>query len=186
MSEESALAAPSAPALMEEEPVPAAAEGSAGDVDPAAAGGDAAPAALSASERRRSRWGGKKEDEGAPATPPNGAEEPAKKRSRWGSKPSAAPASAQPADPLLMAVQMGIPLATLQHMNAKQQEMLPSIKARMDEIDVLLRLPDIMAQTKASSECLAEVARVLGASAGGADVTLLDFMESKAAQWYEK
>ena len=41
-----------------------------------------------------------------------------------------------------MAVQMGIPLATLQHMTPKQQESLPQLKQRIDEIDVLLRLPD--------------------------------------------
>ena len=37
---------------------------------------------------------------------------------------------------------MGIPLATLQHMSAKQQESLPQMKLRVDEIDLLLRLPD--------------------------------------------
>ena len=71
----------------------------------------------------------------APAAP-DSADGQSRKRSRWGGKKE------EPADPLLMAVQMGIPLATLQHMSAKQQESLPAMKQRVDEIDLLLRLPD--------------------------------------------
>ena len=86
-------------------------------------------------EKRRSRWGSKAaaEPESSAVVPADGA----RKRSRWGGKKDDGPA-----DPLMMAVQMGIPLATLQHMSAKQQEMLPQMKQRVDEIDLLLRLPD--------------------------------------------
>ena len=70
-----------------------------------------------------------------PSPGADGAAAPPAKKSRWGKKE-------EPADPLLMAVQMGIPLATLQHMSAQQQEMLPALKQRVDEIDLLLRLPD--------------------------------------------
>ena len=89
------------------------------------------------SSRRRSRWGNKTEGEDAVApTSTDGGDAGGRKRSRWGTKKE------EPSDPLMMAVQMGIPLATLQHMSAQQQESLPKLKQRVDEIDVLLRLPD--------------------------------------------
>ena len=98
-----------------------------------------APAPPPTEGKRKSRWGTKVEQPAASPLPEAGApaeDGGARKRSRWGTKKE------EPADPLLMAVQMGIPLATLQHMSAKQQEMLPQLKRRVDEIDLLLRLPD--------------------------------------------
>lgn len=102
----------------------------------AAEDGAAAPAPAEA-PKRKSRWGGKAEGVAAAdvAALAQAADVP-RKRSRWGTKKE------EPADPLLMAVQMGIPLATLQHMSAKQQEELPKLKGRINEIDLLLRLPD--------------------------------------------
>ena len=143
------VAAPAAPENVDE----AAAAPAATQDPPAAESTDAAPDAAAAAEPapkpKRSRWGGKvegdadsgeakrsrwggKEDGGTP-TDGDGT---ARKRSRWGSKPK------EPTDPLLIAVQLGIPLATLQHMAPAQQEMLPGVKARVDEIDLLLRLDD--------------------------------------------
>ena len=76
---------------------------------------------------RASRWGAKMEedptDQEAPAEAP-------RKRSRWGSKP------AQSTDPVMLAVQLGIPLATLQQMTAEQQQMLPALKSKIDEVDL--------------------------------------------------
>ena len=87
----------------------------------------AAPAVSeSADGKRRSRWGAKTEDAAASSEAPAAA----RKRSRWGSKP------AQTADPVTLAVQLGIPLATLQQMTAEQQQMLPVIKSKIDEIDL--------------------------------------------------
>ena len=94
--------------------------------------------AANAPKQRRSRWGTKADNlpsQPAILTQADNADG-SRKRSRWGGKKE------EPADPLLMAVQMGIPLATLQHMSAKQQESLPQLKQRVDEIDLLLRLPD--------------------------------------------
>ena len=67
---------------------------------------------------------------------PAGSDEPQRKRSRWGSKKE------EVTDPLLIAVQMGIPLVALQQMSSEQKASLPLVKRRVDEIDVLLRLPD--------------------------------------------
>ena len=84
------------------------------------------------SSRRRSRWGGRKEDDLADSLATQGP----KKRSRWGAK------STHSGDPVLLAVQLGLPLAMLQHMTVEQQQTLPRLKEQIDEIDVLLRLPD--------------------------------------------
>ena len=81
------------------------------------------------SSRRRSRWGGKK-DAAEPAEG-DGENDAPKKRSRWGSKPK------ESIDPVLLAVQLGLPLATLQHMSADQQQMLPKLKEKIEEIDLL-------------------------------------------------
>ena len=88
----------------------------------------AAPAAApeSTDGKRRSRWGAKTED----AADDSEAPAAARKRSRWGSKP------AQTMDPVTLAVQLGIPLAILQQMTAEQQQMLPVIKSKIDEIDL--------------------------------------------------
>ena len=77
--------------------------------------------AANAPKQRRSRWGTKADNlpsQPAILTQADNADG-SRKRSRWGGKKE------EPADPLLMAVQMGIPLATLRHMSAKQQESLP-------------------------------------------------------------
>ena len=87
---------------------------------------EAAAAPESVDGKRRSRWGAKTED--APGN--SEAPAPARKRSRWGSKP------AQSTDPVTLAVQLGIPLATLQQMTAEQQQMLPVIKSKIDEVDL--------------------------------------------------
>ena len=55
-----------------------------------------------AAKPKRSRWGSKKDEE-------------PKKRSRWGATP------AESSDPLQLAVQLGLPLAALQNMDAEQQ-----------------------------------------------------------------
>ena len=129
------FATPGADGMEQPESVEAAAPAAPPDVvatngEAAAAPADAAGAvAEDAPKPKKSRWGNK---EPVPSPAEDGA---SRKRSRWGKKE-------EPADPLLMAVQMGIPLATLQHMSAKQQEMLPQLKQRVDEIDLLLRLPD--------------------------------------------
>ena len=86
-----------------------------------------APAPESAEGKRRSRWGAKSED-AEPAEAAAGQQ--ARKRSRWGNKPQPA------ADPVTLAVQLGIPLATLQQMTAEQQQILPSIKSKIDDIDL--------------------------------------------------
>jgi splicing factor 1 len=82
---------------------------------------------------KRSRWGSKKEESPADA---GGAAADGKKRSRWGAKPT------EVSDPLQLAVQLGLPLAALQNMSSEQQASLPRLKQRVDEIDLLLRLPD--------------------------------------------
>ena len=87
---------------------------------------EAAAAPESADGKRRSRWGAKTEDAAGNSDVPA----PARKRSRWGSKP------AQSTDPVTLAVQLGIPLATLQQMTAEQQQMLPVIKSKIDEVDL--------------------------------------------------
>ena len=86
---------------------------------------------------KRSRWGSRVVEPGAtPAARPASSEDPVKKRSRWGAK------TKEPDDPLLIAVQLGIPLATLQNMPQAQAALLPDVKQRCDELDLLLRLPD--------------------------------------------
>ena len=87
---------------------------------------EAAAAPESVDGKRRSRWGAKTEDAAGNSDVPA----PARKRSRWGSKP------AQSTDPVTLAVQLGIPLATLQQMTAEQQQMLPVIKSKIDEVDL--------------------------------------------------
>ena len=87
---------------------------------------EAAAAPESVDGKRRSRWGAKTEDAAGNSEAPA----PARKRSRWGSKP------AQSTDPVTLAVQLGIPLATLQQMTAEQQQMLPVIKSKIDEVDL--------------------------------------------------
>ena len=143
-------AAVEAPAVPDPSQPSAAAAGAGAD----AAAAPPSAASLGAERRRRSRWGNKSEDTSATAAAAGAAaiqqlpgaavpvaaaaadgEQP-RKRSRWGTKKE------EVADPLLMAVQMGIPLATLQQMSDKQKESLPKLKMRIDEIDVLLRLPD--------------------------------------------
>lgn len=99
---------------------------------PAPESAEQAAAPESADGKRRSRWGAKTEDAAGISEAPAAA----RKRSRWGSKP------AQTSDPVTLAVQLGIPLATLQQMTAEQQQMLPVIKSKIDEIDLQLRLPD--------------------------------------------
>ncbi|KAL1495898.1 hypothetical protein AB1Y20_014541 [Prymnesium parvum] len=117
-------------------PSPAQEEGgTTADTNTARRATDEAPATAAetgSAKQRRSRWGGK-----ALAEDSGGADEGgAKKRSRWGTK------TQQVVDPVVLAVQLGLPLATLQHMSAEQQEMLPQLKKKIDEIDILLRLPD--------------------------------------------
>ena len=107
-------------------PPPAAAAESA--PAPTASGAAPAPAA-GAPTKRRSRWGGKVDVASESAR--NGVA----KKSRWGAKKTVT-------DPVQLAVQLGLPLATLQHMSAEQQQTLPQIKERMDEIDLLMQLPD--------------------------------------------
>ena len=87
---------------------------------------EAAAAPESVDGKRRSRWGAKTEDAAGNSEAPA----PARKRSRWGSKP------AQSTDPVTLAVQLGIPLATLRQMTAEQQQMLPVIKSKIDEVDL--------------------------------------------------
>jgi hypothetical protein len=93
---------------------------------PAPESAEQAAAPESADGKRRSRWGAKTEDAAGISEAPAAA----RKRSRWGSKP------AQTSDPVTLAVQLGIPLATLQQMTAEQQQMLPVIKSKIDEIDL--------------------------------------------------
>ncbi len=99
---------------------------------PGSAGVPANAGAADGSAKRRSRWGAKVETTAAPAQPAD-AEQP-KKRSRWGSKPAT--------DPMSLAVQLGIPLATLQAMSEEQRASLPAIKLRLEAIDALLGTPD--------------------------------------------
>ena len=96
---------------------------------PAAAPADAAAAPAEApapEKKRRSRWGAKvDEGDGQP-----------QKRSRWGDK--------QPVvqDPMVLAIQLGLPLASIQQMTAAQQQSMPAIKAGVERIELLLRLDD--------------------------------------------
>eukprot|EP00965_Chrysotila_dentata_P167991 5547207-Pleurochrysis_carterae.AAC.1 len=99
-----------------------------------AAPGDAA-AAAAREGRRRSRWGGKLAEDSAASAPSEAEEGGKKKKTRWGTR------NTDVADPVVLAVQLGIPLATLQHMSAEQQQTLPGIKKQMDEIDVLCACP---------------------------------------------
>ena len=87
-----------------------------------------APGPDSADGKRRSRWGAKTEDE--PNSEPAADGAAPRKRSRWGNKPQ------QVADPVMLAVQLGIPLATLQQMTAEQQHNLPVVKSKIEEIDL--------------------------------------------------
>ena len=93
---------------------------------PAPESAEPAAAPESTDGKRRSRWGAKTEDAAGNSEAPAAA----RKRSRWGSKP------AQNTDPVTLAVQLGIPLATLQQMTAEQQQMLPVIKSKIDEVDL--------------------------------------------------
>lgn len=126
-----AMATATADAAVSEAPPPAplpvepAGPPVASDATPSLTPEDAAPRV------KRSRWGSKKDESAAGAGVSDG-----KKRSRWGAKPT------ETSDPLQLAVQLGLPLAALQNMSAEQQASLPRLKQRVDEIDLLLRLPD--------------------------------------------
>ena len=121
-AENGAEAQPAEPALAHEVDAPAPAPGEGGDTG-----------------RRRSRWGSKKDGDatadGADAAAD--APAPARKRSRWGSRETK-----QTNDPVTLMVHLGLPLATLQQMTAEQQQSLPALKEKMEEIDLLLSLPD--------------------------------------------
>ena len=82
-----------------------------------------AEAPAPAPRQKRSRWGAGKSE--APAAADTPAAEAPKKRSRWGAKP------AEATDPIQLAVQLGLPLATLQHMSSEQQASLPKLKEKV-------------------------------------------------------
>jgi len=72
----------------------------------------------------------------APAAPAEAPAPEKKRRSRWGDK--------QPVvqDPMVLAIQLGLPLASIQQMTAAQQQSMPAIKAGVERIELLLRLDD--------------------------------------------
>ena len=121
------------PVAVVEVPPPTDAESAPAPIDPAAPASSSGPQSSGTEKKeRRSRWGGKKEEEEQP-----------KKRSRWGAK------SKEAVDPIVLAVQLGLPLAMLQQMSTEQQEMLPKIKEKVDEIDLLCGPPRLAAACSA-------------------------------------
>lgn len=107
-------------------PEPAPAEAPAAPAEAAEAAASEAPPA-EAPRQKRSRWGGKKEEDTEAAAAASAAADASeqKKRSRWGSKP------VESQDPLQLAVLLGIPLAALQQMSAEQQASLPRLKQQV-------------------------------------------------------